>query len=316
MPIIVPAPKTRLDQVPRAEAEASHRLQEGEVSGEPFRQGLGPGRMAKPAEALGELAGVDRDRAGGGAEAVHGAGVQRHVREVGLQRRQQVVCGRVAPVSVAVPVAPQSHHLPPDHDPLARAEREVEARALRLAVAALDALVNFFFHRGEGLEVGEVRLGIRVDDHPGVEQSLRVHQALQPPHDGGGLGAPLGLQEGGDVPAGAVLPLEGAAVPLRHQADHVVHEAGVAIHLGLRVERLGDGEMQVSVLGVAEDDRLFVAVAERRPDQLHRAVGQRLDGEDHVLDDHRGSPLRARPPRRGRAPDGSSRAAPARPDRG
>ena len=134
-------------------------------------------------------------------------------------------------------------------------------------------------------------LGVVVDDHAWVEEGPGIHQGLELGHDGLGLGAPLGLHEGGHVAARAVLGLEGTVVLPHHQLHHIVDEALVALHGGLVVEGLGDDEVEVAVLGVAEDDGLVIAVPGEELGEIHGGVRQALDGEGHVLDEHRGAPL-------------------------
>ena len=76
-----------------------------------------------------------------------------------------------------------------------------------------------------------------------------------------GLRAPLQLDEGGHVAAGAVLGLERAVEAAHHHVADLVQERLVAGHLGRVAEVLGEDEVEVPVEGVAEDDPLGVAVA-------------------------------------------------------
>jgi hypothetical protein len=57
-----------------------------------------------------------------------------------------------------------------------------------------------------------------------------------------------------------VLGLQGPAVPVHHQLHHVIDEGRVLVDGRLVIEGLGDDEVQVPVLGVAEDDRVVVTV--------------------------------------------------------
>src|SRR5450755_1474333 len=95
--------------------------------------------MADMPEALGKVSGIDADRAIGCAQAIHSARIYRHVLEVAAKR---VVRSR------SISRLLQAFHLAPDHDPLPRRERQVAARTLRLAEAALDALVHFGLNHG------------------------------------------------------------------------------------------------------------------------------------------------------------------------
>ncbi|MCY1466557.1 hypothetical protein D9M71_848980 [compost metagenome] len=57
-----------------------------------------------------------------------------------------------------------------------------------------------------------------------------------------------------------MLGLERAAELHRHQPRHVLHEGVIAGHLFRAVEALGEDEVQVALQGMAENDRLVVAV--------------------------------------------------------
>ncbi len=53
--------------------------------------------------------------------------------------------------------------------------------------------------------------------------------------------------------------------------------------------------MEVPLQGVAENDPLVVSVLLHQALELQGRIRERLDGEHHVLDDHRGSDLPRRP---------------------
>src|SRR6202162_463576 len=103
--------------------------------------------MARRAETLGELAGVDADRTGCCAEAVGRAGVEGVVGKRALERSER---------AVAFAREAKAFNLAADDDALARRRRQVAAGASRLAEAALDALVHLFFDGGHRLQVLEV----------------------------------------------------------------------------------------------------------------------------------------------------------------
>ncbi len=63
----------------------------------------------------------------------------------------------------------------------------------------------------------------------------------------------------------------------------------VAFDLFGGVEILGEAEMQVALQGVAEDDGFVVAEAPHDILKVQRGFGEPVDGEGHVLDDHRGA---------------------------
>ncbi len=67
------------------QAEADEGFHQREiVHGEP-RDALCEWRIAQSAETLYQGAGIDVDRAGGGAHAVGGAGIERHVRKIAFE---------------------------------------------------------------------------------------------------------------------------------------------------------------------------------------------------------------------------------------
>ena len=84
-----------------------------------------------------------------------------------------------------------------------------------------------------------------------------------------------------------MLGLQRAVVAVDDQLDHIVDEARVLIDGGLIVEALGDDEVQVAVLGVAENDGVVVVVLAEEFVQVERSVGQALDGKGDIFDDDR-----------------------------
>src|SRR5271157_6517714 len=98
--------------------------------------------MPGPAKALGQLSGIDRNRASGSAQAIHRAGIERRVGEIGFERGE-------SPVSACVL---QALHLAPHDDALARRRGQIPARTLGLAVAALDALIDLVFDYRHALQ--------------------------------------------------------------------------------------------------------------------------------------------------------------------
>jgi len=132
----------------------------------------------------------------------------------------------------------------------------VLARAHRFAVAALHAPVDLLLDRGGGLEVAHVGGGVLVQQDAGVEQAVGVEQPLRLLHDAVELVAVLPADEGRHDAPGAVLGLQGAAFG-EHEVDQVLREALVAAG---GVEVLIEHEVDVAVLGVAEDDAVAVGV--------------------------------------------------------
>ena len=142
-----------------------------------------------------------------------------------------------------------------------------------------------------------------VEDRARVQQAVRVHEPLELAHHRVGRRTPLLLHEGSHVAPGAVLALQRAVVGVDDQLGERVHEAGVAGDLGRLVQGLGQQEVQVAVLGMTEDHTVGVAVRGEQGGQVDHRVGQALDRERDVLQQHR------RPGLTGRADRGEQAAA-------
>ena len=165
---------------------------------------------------------------------------------------------------------------------------------------------------GKLLEVAEVGARVGVDDDAGIEQAGGVGQRLELAHDLIGFRAPLGFDERGHVASGSVLGLERPVEAVDHEFHDIFDEVRILVDGALVVERLGDDEVEIAVLGVAEDDGIVVAVAAEEPVQLLRGGRQVLDGEGNVFDDDRGAALAHRRRPRGTFQRESSRAPPGR----
>ena len=74
---------------------------------------------------------------------------------------------------------------------------------------------------------------------------------------------------------------------VHHQATHGLHEAVVARAFIRATQVRGDDEVQVAVLGMAEDHRLGIAMGGETGVQGVHALGQLRDRKGDVLDDHR-----------------------------
>ena len=137
----------------------------------------------------------------------------------------------------------------------------------------------------------DVAFGVVVEYHSRVEQAVGVEELFHGLHHGIGVVAPLVAHEGSHVTARAVLGLQRAVVFVHHQGLHVVHQALVAAHLGVGVERLVDDEVVVALQRVSVDAGVVVAVARYQLLQVGSGVGQVLDVEGHVLDEAGGAQL-------------------------
>src|SRR5450432_1554642 len=93
-----------------------------------------------------------------------------------------------------------------------------------------------------------------------IEQVVRIDEELEPAHHAQSLRSPFRLDKGGHVATGSMLSLQRAAMLRHHQFHELVYEGSILTDGSLVVEGLGDDEMEVTVLGVAEDDRVIVPV--------------------------------------------------------
>ena len=253
---------------------------------------------------MGQLAGIDLHGAGSGAESVGGAGLVAVILVLPLQGGH--------PFGIGTAVL-QLAYLALHGDTHARGEGEAARHAVHLAESALYALVGAL-HGLDGLlggrhltalelEVGaavghavevvvehgqrfkalDEALGVVVEDHALVEQSVGVEDGLELLHGLIGLVAPLILHEGSHIAASAVLGLERAVVLLYHQPGHVAHHLLIAAHLALALEALVQDEVVVALKGMAVDAGIGVAVVGNEFLQFHGGLGQVVDVESHIL---------------------------------
>ena len=232
-----------------------------------------------PAQLAHQIASVDADRAALGAEAGGGAGFHAVVVVEAFDFRG-IDTGTLACLDIA-----------PDDDALAWGEGQPVGWADRLAETALDALVDDLVGGRHRLEVLQVDVRVFGEHYVRVEDAGGVEQALDLPHQRVGFAAPFQLDEGRHVAPGAVFSLERTAKFDGDQLRHFAHEGFVTGDLRRIIEALGEDEVQIALQRVAEEDRFVVAVLVEQFDQPVDALGQALDGEGDVLDDHRGAGL-------------------------
>ena len=120
------------------------------------------------------------------------------------------------------------------------------------------------------------------DDGAAVEHSCRVHRLFDLTHDPVEVRSVLACSEGGHDASGAVLGLEGT-VGIQDEGHHVFGKFFVTIQARLVAEVFDDEEMNVPVLGMAEDDRLWVVVFTKELLQVAAHPGEGLDGNGDVL---------------------------------
>ena len=143
-----------------------------------------------------------------------------------------------------------------------------------------------------------MRVTIRIDNDAGVQQIVGIGQLLQPPHDLVSLASPLGLDERSHVATSAMFGFQGTVVTLHHQLHYIVDKVRILIDYRLIVKALGDNKVQVSVLGVTEDDGVIVGMLTEEASQIVGSIGQRFDGKRNVFDDDGGPALAHRTDRR------------------
>ena len=115
-----------------------------------------------------------------------------------------------------------------------------------------------------------------------------IEEHLDLAHDVVELVAVLTAHEGCHHATGAVLGLQGAT-HAQDQVHHVLGELAVAVQLFLRMEAVGEHEVDVAVLGVAEDDAVAVAVLVEELDQLDAGAAERGHRHDDVLEQRSGA---------------------------
>ena len=139
-------------------------------------------------------------------------------------------------------------------------------------------------------------LRIVAQHHTRIEDARRIEQAFDRPHDCYCIIPPLRSDERRHVAASAVLSLEVAAMG-EHQFGEGRHECGVTGDF-LRAAQIGrEREVQVAVLGMTEDDGLFVAMRNEQGAQSAHAGGEASYRKRDILDDHRSARGPHRPDR-------------------
>ena len=243
----------------------------------PPRLGGGPPHPAEHAIGLlgaqpaHQVAGVDVEGADLPAHAVDGAGLDGVVVVVLVEVLQELLVKLVG------------GQFPAQRYPLPRREGEFAGGADRFAETALHAAVHLVLDAGHQLEVLQVALRVVGQHHTRVQDSRRIEQALDLAHHLVEFIPVLAGHERGHDASGAVLGLEVPAVP-DHQVDHVLGEVDVALHARWIREVLVEHEVDVAVLGVTEDDGVFVLVLPEQLDELGAGVQQRRHGHHDVLE--------------------------------
>ena len=200
-------------------------------------------------QALDELAGIDTYRAGGAAHRVHRAGLDAHV-FIGLIQLGY----ELAIAGFFRALAGAAHH-----DALAWGQREIARRADRLAVAALHAAVHFLFHGGVELDVFDVRIWVIVQDDAWVHRVGGIAGPLEFLHDRVEFVAVLAAYIRRHGAAGAVLGLE-VALGRENQVHHALIEIVIPTNGVIAFKAVREQEVDIAVLGVAENDGIVIAI--------------------------------------------------------
>ena len=272
-----PRAEDPLDGVPRAQAGPQGRLDGGEVAGDRRGRPSGPTRGWRARRKRLVSWPVSMPTGQAVAQRPSTAQVSRRVvGEGGLERGEEPGVGLRAL---------QARHLAAHDDPLPGREGELAAGALRLAEPALDALVDLLLDAGQGLEVRQVAVGSALRITPGFSRPSgstsafsRFMTALASgPHSASTKGAMLR-----PVPCSA---LRAPSYFFTTSSTTSSMKRRVAVDRLLVVEGLRDDEVEVPVLGVAEEDGLVVAVLAEERVRSTAASASELDGEGDVLDD-------------------------------
>ena len=223
-------------------------------------------------QAANQITGVNVHGAAGLAHAVHSTGLNAVVLVLLTQALSELV----------VAVRLSGSNLTAQHNTLTGGEGQVAGGADRLTVAALHTAVDFFLNGLSDLQIGHV-VGARLNQqNAGVHEALRVNEALNLAHHVEELVTELAAHKRSHDTAGTVLSLQRAFVT-QNQLNHFLGEVAVAVQLLRVAELLVQHEVDVTVLRVAEDHGILVAVRIEQLGQVATGVTQNLDGHDHVF---------------------------------
>ena len=224
-------------------------------------------------QAANQVTGVDVHGAAGLAHAVHCTGLNAVVLVLLTQALSELV----------VAIRLSGGNLTAQHNTLTGGQSQVTGGADRLTVAALHTAVDFFLNGLSDLQVGHV-VGVRLNQqNAGVHEALRVDEALDLAHHVEEFVTELAAHKRSHDTAGTVLSLQRAFVT-QNQLNHFFGEVAVAVQLLRVAELLVQHEVDVTVLRVAEDHGILVAVRIEQLGQVATGVTQNLDGHNHVFE--------------------------------
>ena len=128
-------------------------------------------------------------------------------------------------------------------------------------------------HR-QRLQTLDEAVGVVVEDHTLVQQSLGIEDGLQLTHGLVGLVLPFVLHKRCHVATCAVFGLQRAVIVFNDKLGHGAHHLGIARHLMFIGEALVQDEVVVTLEGMAVDAGVVVAVVSDELLQLHGSLGQ------------------------------------------
>ena len=164
--------------------------------------------------------------------------------------------------------------------------RELRIHQITTAIRyALEIIVE----HGQWFQALDETLGIVVEDNALVQQTVGVEDGLQLLHHLISLVTPFVFHKRRHVATCTMLSLERAVITLNHKFGYIAHHLGIAINLIFALETLIQDEVVVTLEGMTVDTGIVVAVIGYQLLQLHRSLGQRLDGEGHIFNQARGA---------------------------
>src|SRR6218665_3680818 len=165
--------------------------------------------------------------------------------------------------------------LTPQNDPHPGRERDILRGTDRLAKAALKTPINFFLDRDTRLEVCGMGERVVVNDDAGVENSHRIKESFHLDHRLVQFIPVLPTNIGSHDPTGSMLGFEGAS-RIENKIYHLLGEGEVSF-VSATLEPFVEHKVDVAILGVTEDDTVFVAV---RVEELHETLAHRSERLD------------------------------------
>src|SRR5581483_7846315 len=132
-------------------------------------------------------------------------------------------------------------------------------------------------------------LRVRIENHARIQQILGIDQVLKPLHCSIGFTAPFRFNEGSHIAACAMFCLERTLVFCENEMHQVIDEMAVTPDFPFCVEALRKDEVEISILGMPEDNRVVVSVLYEQSPQVCCSVRQVANWKGNIFDDDCGS---------------------------